>query len=651
MATRLSDHAEPVYAFKAFLSYSTDPDYRLAREVERFLEAFHKSISQLPDGRNPEPLKICRDGSDFKISAIKQEFSKGTDTDDLVRGTIAEYLEQSEFLIVFCSRNAAESVYVDYEVGWFLKNRPSGILLAVTESEAPEETGEVFAPSIVKASLHQSIYFDFRGWRPNTGLSKVRNFEEAKVNLASHLYGFTEGQLLPLWLREERKRARKRTRVVTGAVAVLLILLGITGGLFMRTTAQNRQLRSDVLVRDAQMILAEDVVRSIQLTQEAIDQNPSSHAYAQLLAALNTLDNVKRVLDVHQVPATQVVFGREGMTIYSTDIEYGLATTDIKTHTTTDITKIVQDSRPIFNLTSGNSSIGYMGATDIDAAQDHVFVGTDKGEVVVLETQFGLAPRPFQRLSLDTPVLAVAASIDGLFVGGDDGSITHYRRGGAEYERVASWTAHDGPVYDLAVSAEFLGSGGGDGIARLWELNHLRLAREVRSEFNGPYYAVAFSSDGKILALGGNHAKVQLLDIPSLDVSLLASDLPNRIECLDFHPDGKILAVCAGNKVALFDVSRGSSTPVRMLAGHTRPDHYYFSFQKVAAAAFSPDGSDLVTVGPDGRLFVRDIKVYTFGPDFVNLSLPIPRPALVKLITSFEQDLDLEPIRKGSRRR
>ena len=51
------------FEFDAFLSYSTEPDYKFARNLESFLEQFHT----LPTLKDVElrQLRICRDGRDF----------------------------------------------------------------------------------------------------------------------------------------------------------------------------------------------------------------------------------------------------------------------------------------------------------------------------------------------------------------------------------------------------------------------------------------------------------------------------------------------------------------------------------------------------------------------------------------------------------
>lgn len=51
------------FKFDAFLSYTTQGDYHLARKVEAFLESFHKSFDKNNSFR---ALRICRDGSDFR---------------------------------------------------------------------------------------------------------------------------------------------------------------------------------------------------------------------------------------------------------------------------------------------------------------------------------------------------------------------------------------------------------------------------------------------------------------------------------------------------------------------------------------------------------------------------------------------------------
>src|SRR5690242_5483932 len=106
--------------FTAFASYSTSADYRRVRVVERFLETFHKRVAVRD--LKLTPIQLCVDGSDFSILRWKsdrpdsQRFNSAAEV-------IEDYLSRSRRLLVFVSRHAMGSPWVQREIGWWLANR------------------------------------------------------------------------------------------------------------------------------------------------------------------------------------------------------------------------------------------------------------------------------------------------------------------------------------------------------------------------------------------------------------------------------------------------------------------------------------------------------------------------------------------------
>ncbi|MBM4129693.1 WD40 repeat domain-containing protein [bacterium] len=74
---------------------------------------------------------------------------------------------------------------------------------------------------------------------------------------------------------------------------------------------------------------------------------------------------------------------------------------------------------------------------------------------------------------------------------------------------------------------------------------------------------------------------------------------------LQVSPDGRLLAVCAGNDVVLRDARTGDV--IAVLAGHTKP---------CWNARFSPDGARLASVSSDGTL-----RVWEVGPRLLSLRI------------------------------
>ena len=102
---------------------------------------------------------------------------------------------------------------------------------------------------------------------------------------------------------------------------------------------------------------------------------------------------------------------------------------------------------------------------------------------------------------------------------------------------------------------------------------------------------VAFSPDGKLLAVGGDSAFVELCEAKSGDVR---HQIQGNVTSLAFSPDSKMLAT-ARQKIALYDVTSGQETEAWDREG-----------RDITALAFSADGRSLAAASDDGTVRVTD---------------------------------------------
>lgn len=197
--------------YDLFVSYRRDPDLPLAREIERFLEAFHQTPVDAEQVGALRPLVVCVDGSDFCLPPPDAPGGGTTAARD-VATVLERYLGRSKELLVLCSRAAALPSFVDDEVRWFLRERgPAWIRLAFTEGEEPATAIEDYLPPALRGSgLGGQIAYDLRGYdaRRARGWRKVPPFQEELVRLACDLLGKPAGLVAPSWLRAELERLR-----------------------------------------------------------------------------------------------------------------------------------------------------------------------------------------------------------------------------------------------------------------------------------------------------------------------------------------------------------------------------------------------------------------------------------------------------------
>lgn len=137
----------------------------------------------------------------------------------------------------------------------------------------------------------------------------------------------------------------------------------------------------------------------------------------------------------------------------------------------------------------------------------------------------------------------------------------------------------------------------------LWDLQQAKLAARIGAgQLSGMVHAVAFTGDGKALAVGDGvphrSGAVRIFNAATGQPTA-ALDGPQRVVCcLAPSPDGKLLA--AGDAGSLVHVwSFDDGRPVKTLDGHNG---------WVLGAAFSADGKRLATAGADNSIQVWDTQ-------------------------------------------
>jgi WD40 repeat protein len=218
--------------------------------------------------------------------------------------------------------------------------------------------------------------------------------------------------------------------------------------------------------------------------------------------------------------------------------------------------------------------------------------------------------KALQTLTAAAEVRALVMSPDGklLASSGEDTTVQLWEV--ATGKAGVKLTGHTDWVLALAFSPDgkSLASGGHDGTAKVWEVAtgkkvidvpaHAAAQPNQPAPENNAVMSLAFSPDGKTLAVGGSDTQIHLLNV--IDGKLLRS-LPGHtsaVKALAFHPGGTLLV--SGSKdrtVRLWNPTNGQA--LKTLEGHTA---------WVEGVSFFAQGTRLVSVGADQTLRLWDLS-------------------------------------------
>ncbi len=130
-----------------------------------------------------------------------------------------------------------------------------------------------------------------------------------------------------------------------------------------------------------------------------------------------------------------------------------------------------------------------------------------------------------------------------------------------------------------------------DNSVRLWSATSGRLLASFKLT-NDSSPEIAYSPDGKLLAIADRSGAVKLADVENGELIRNLRSQQSGVGTIVFSPDGKIIAMATGSAIKLVDVN--DDVVLRALDSQAR------------ALAFSPDGKIIASGGEDGSIKLWD---------------------------------------------
>jgi WD40 repeat protein len=542
--------------FAAFISYNRKADGHLARALQGALHNFAKPWYRV------RALRVFRD--DASLSANPGLWS-----------SVQQALDNSEFLILLASPEAASSTWVGKEVAYWLEHRPrERLLIALTSGDLvwDARAGDfdwalttALPPQARGAFTEEPRYVDLRPARDLPELSRSRVFRELIADIAAPLHHRAKDELVG----EDIRLHRRSTRLAAGGV-MALAALAVAATLFgIDARAQTGEATRQRNIAEAQLRLS------------------AGHSLVVQADAARATD-----------PRTALMLGVAAQAVYpDAATRAGLANTVTGSHYASTLPGDVGVDSLAFTPDGHGLARGVLG-----------------GEVALWDVTDPIRPRRVASIATGTrggPVDDLAFSPDGRMLAVntflDDASLwdvsdlTQPKRVGQPLVGCAR-----GNSLAFAPDGHILAVGCSDGQIWLWNLSDPAKIQQDGKPLSqkGEVESVAFSADGRTLTASTFGESLMKWDISDpAQAKPLAPPFPRTGGRGTLSPDGTILATgyseAGVDGAVLYDVSdpahpRQMGDPLV----HNGDVNYL---------AFSKDGRLLVTASTDDKAIVWDL--------------------------------------------